>query len=105
MKSDCSVPTAPHGFWGRWKLVLLGALVVCAILWVVMSMRSAQRPAAKPEPVQPDRPGSPAVRQVLPGLRDVALESGIDFRMSFLPQEQGEAFKVNLYDHGSGLAI
>ncbi|HVX11664.1 MAG TPA: CRTAC1 family protein [Pirellulales bacterium] len=40
----------------------------------------------------------------VPGFRDVAQESGIDFRMSFLPQEQGEHFKVNLYDHGCGLA-
>jgi enediyne biosynthesis protein E4 len=25
--------------------------------------------------------------------------------MSFLPAEQGENFKVNLYDHGSGVAV
>jgi len=40
-----------------------------------------------------------------PGFRDAATESGIDFRMSFLPNEQGETFKVNLYDHGCGLAV
>jgi hypothetical protein len=32
-------------------------------------------------------------------------QSGIDFRMAFLPNEQGENFKVNLYDHGCGLAV
>ncbi len=37
--------------------------------------------------------------------RDVAEEVGIDFRMQFLNSEQGETFKINLYDHGSGLAI
>ncbi|HUY34156.1 MAG TPA: FG-GAP-like repeat-containing protein [Pirellulales bacterium] len=40
-----------------------------------------------------------------PGFREAALESGIDFRMSFLPNEQGETFKVNLYDHGCGVAV
>ena len=39
-----------------------------------------------------------------PGFVDVATESGLDFRMNFLPAEQGENFKVNLYDHGCGLA-
>jgi hypothetical protein len=34
-----------------------------------------------------------------------ARASGLTFRMSFLPTEQGEVFKVNLYDHGSGVAV
>jgi len=41
----------------------------------------------------------------LPGFRDAARQSGIDFHMSFLPKEQGETFKINLYDHGCGVAI
>ncbi len=40
-----------------------------------------------------------------PGFRDVAREAGITFRMAFLPEEQGEKFKINLYDHGSGVAV
>jgi hypothetical protein len=36
------------------------------------------------------------------GFRDVLPESGIDFRMS---EPQAESFKVNLYDHGCGVAI
>ncbi|MBX9625508.1 MAG: CRTAC1 family protein [Gemmataceae bacterium] len=40
-----------------------------------------------------------------PGFRDVAREAGLDFRMMFLPSEQGENFKINLYDHGSGVAV
>ena len=39
------------------------------------------------------------------GFRDAAVESGIDFHMSFLPDEQGAEFKANLYDHGCGLAV
>jgi len=39
------------------------------------------------------------------GFQERAREAGIAFRMNFLPKEQGEHFKINLYDHGSGLAI
>jgi enediyne biosynthesis protein E4 len=39
------------------------------------------------------------------GFQERAREAGLDFRMSFLPTEQGEKFKVNLYDHGCGLAV
>jgi enediyne biosynthesis protein E4 len=47
---------------------------------------------------QPDSPRSN-------GFLERARESGIDFHMSFLPREQGEHFKVNLYDHGCGVAV
>jgi hypothetical protein len=40
-----------------------------------------------------------------PGFRECAAEVGIRFRMAFLPGEQGEKFKINLYDHGCGVAI
>lgn len=40
-----------------------------------------------------------------PGFRDVTAASGITFHMDFLPDEQGENFKINLYDHGSGIAV
>jgi hypothetical protein len=39
------------------------------------------------------------------GFRDVAREAGLSFRMSFLPAEQGQNFKINLYDHGCGVAV
>jgi enediyne biosynthesis protein E4 len=39
------------------------------------------------------------------GFREMAEESGIDFHMDFLPNEQGAKFKVNLYDHGCGVAV
>src|SRR5215471_16160295 len=32
-------------------------------------------------------------------------KAGIDFSMKFLPDEQGEKFKINLYDHGCGVAV
>src|SRR5207249_1422944 len=37
--------------------------------------------------------------------QDRAAEAGITFRMMFLPDEQGEEFKINLYDHGCGVAV
>jgi len=38
--------------------------------------------------------------------RECARESGIPFHMDFLPSEQGVLpFKINLYDHGSGVAV
>jgi hypothetical protein len=40
-----------------------------------------------------------------PGFQDRAAESGLTFRMRFLPNEQGETYKVNLYDHGCGVAV
>ncbi|HND51089.1 MAG TPA: CRTAC1 family protein [Pirellulaceae bacterium] len=46
---------------------------------------------------------SPARRA--PGFRDTARDAGIKFKMNFLPGEQGLKFKINLYDHGCGLAI
>jgi hypothetical protein len=39
------------------------------------------------------------------GFREEARESGISFRMAFLPGEQGANFKINLYDHGCGVAV
>jgi hypothetical protein len=39
------------------------------------------------------------------GFRELARQAGLNFRMQFLPNEQGETFKVNLYDHGCGLAV
>jgi hypothetical protein len=39
------------------------------------------------------------------GFVEGAWEAGVTFKTSFLPTEQGEKFKVNLYDHGAGLAI
>lgn len=39
------------------------------------------------------------------GFEERAQAVGIDFRMNYLPREQGEQFRINLYDHGSGLAV
>ncbi|NUN53937.1 MAG: CRTAC1 family protein, partial [Planctomycetaceae bacterium] len=40
-----------------------------------------------------------------PRFEEVAGKAGLGFRMNFLRPEQGENFKINLYDHGCGLAV
>jgi enediyne biosynthesis protein E4 len=50
-------------------------------------------------PVQPD------VGTRKPGFHAATDGAGIEFRMHYLPSEQGENFKINLYDHGAGLAV
>jgi enediyne biosynthesis protein E4 len=51
------------------------------------------------------QPGSDSHENGQPGFRECARESGITFQMCFLPGEQGEHFKTNLYDHGCGVAV
>jgi hypothetical protein len=36
---------------------------------------------------------------------ECAEKAGMRFRMRYLPDEQGENFKINLYDHGCGVAV
>jgi len=55
------------------------------------------RPAPEPAPA--------AARTGAYGFEDLAPESGLAFRMTFLEGEQGEHFKINLYDHGCGVAV
>jgi hypothetical protein len=38
-----------------------------------------------------------------PHFEECAESAGVRFRMDFLPGEQGENFKINFYDHGSGV--
>src|SRR3989440_6011589 len=46
-----------------------------------------------------------APRDERSGFQERAREAKIAFRMHDLPKEQGERFRINLYDHGSGLAV
>ncbi|MBI1918214.1 MAG: CRTAC1 family protein [Planctomycetes bacterium] len=52
-----------------------------------------------------DVPEGPDNDRSAAGFRDEAQKVGIDFHMKFLPGEQGENFKINLYDHGCGVAV
>src|SRR5690554_5355578 len=48
---------------------------------------------------------SPAASTSSVRFREASQPADLTFHMSFLPQEQGETFKVNLYDHGCGVAV
>ena len=39
------------------------------------------------------------------GFVEVGRKAGLTFKMNYLPAEQGERFKINLYDHGTGVAV
>jgi hypothetical protein len=81
------------------KSVLLGVVAV-VILGGLVSFFIWYRPSPHGDPTSGGDP--PASRAAF---RELARESGIDFHMAFLPGEQGEKFKVNLYDHGCGVAV
>jgi hypothetical protein len=56
-------------------------------------------------PSSPEKAVAPVNVSAVRGFVEVARKAGLDFKMSFLPGEQGEKFKTNLYDHGTGLAV
>ncbi len=55
--------------------------------------------------VYSNRPDQPPPDPASLAFRECAAEAGLTFPMRFLPQEQGETFKINLYDHGAGVAV
>jgi hypothetical protein len=75
------------------KLIITIAVVtaVLAVVAAILLVREKQEPDQNP--------------QAKPGFEDAIGESGITWQMHFLPAEQGEMFKINLYDHGSGVAV
>lgn len=93
-------------------MLLLAVLVAeCLHVW---SHRLPSR--LKPQPVGEENGASGAASSSAdvqvpsslgssPGFVDVSADSGIDFQMTFLNDEQGENFKINFYDHGCGLAV
>lgn len=104
MKKSCSAPPAPpaarrHGRSAR--CVAGSALAASALLLVAVACKRSPddgRPAGAP-------PQS-AVRGASGGrFVEESAARGLDFRTHFLPTEQGANFKINLYDHGSGLSF
>jgi hypothetical protein len=77
-------------FTGRTRILMAGAAVVLIALAAVAVV--LYRPAPVPNKGEMH-------------FRDIADQAGLHFQMRFLTGEQGETFKVNLYDHGCGVAI
>jgi hypothetical protein len=74
------------------------ALPVALILGGCGRGGDAAKPATPPAAVPSAAPAPPV-------FEERAAAAGISFRMGFIPTEQGEKFKVNLYDHGAGVAV
>jgi len=52
-----------------------------------------------------ERPGKKHSEFKAPPFQECAAAAGLHWQMHFLSDEQGETFKINLYDHGCGLAV
>jgi len=91
------------------NVVSVAAVCLLSVIAIpIQSCRSRQSESVSTDPDDaPPRNGGAASSAArngpgVPGFRDVARQSGIDFYMSFL---QNETFKINLYDHGCGVAV
>jgi len=60
----------------------------------------APAPAPAPLPAPPPSAAGPGIR-----FEECSDRAGLKFRTTFLSSEQGENFKINLYDHGSGVSV
>jgi hypothetical protein len=76
--------------------VLIAAAVTGVVMWKKTDEQAKKAPGPDP---------SPGPAKKTPGFDEQASAAGINFRMAFLPAEQGEKFKINLYDHGCGVAV
>jgi hypothetical protein len=89
-------PLVKKALFVAFALIALSAAVIA--LWI----GGRDKPA---EEQQRDNHEVPAAESESPGFREQARQCGLAFHMDFLPKEQGEHFKVNLYDHGCGVAV
>src|SRR4051812_23881660 len=73
-----------------WTVACAAAVVVAGAVagWLAFSRR-------------PDPAPAPAAS----AFQECATQVDLTWQMHFLPNEQGEKFKINLYDHGAGLAV
>lgn len=77
----------------------LGALIVVGVFFW------QSRPEAPAPDLEPTSGPVPKIATSPVRFRAAAAADGLDFHMAFLPTEQGLKFKVNLYDHGCGVAV
>jgi len=85
--------------------VVLALAVLAAVVAIGYRLRSRPTPEVTPPLAAPSAEEDSPPPTSLPGFEETARTAGLDFRMHFLPDEQGEFFKTNLYDHGCGVAV
>ena len=73
------------------RILLILGIVILAIAAAVGGWLAWQHQGDNPSAAKP--------------FRECATEAGLTWEMHFLPNEQGQTFKINLYDHGNGLAV
>jgi hypothetical protein len=79
---------------------------VAATLLVLLALGLGYFLMQRKEDGQPDRDDDqPHNNKSTAKFREEAKKAGIDFSMEFLPNEQGVNPKINLYDHGCGVAV
>jgi hypothetical protein len=74
-------------------------------LGIALATAASVAACGKPDASSGKFDSASATPAVPTGFQERAQAAGIDFRMNNLAREQGERFRVNLYDHGSGLAV
>ncbi len=79
------------------KLSLLAKALLAAVVFVALAITAAFYWQHRRE----EKPAGEA----LAGFHEEGQAAGITWRMNFLPGEQGAKFKINLYDHGCGVAV
>ncbi|MCE9634575.1 MAG: CRTAC1 family protein [Planctomycetes bacterium] len=88
------------------NVLAVPALAVAALA-ASLGACDRSRGSAVPGPAGAAGPGAADATQTSQpiGFVDVAQQAGVSFKMAFLPGEQGRTFKINLYDHGTGVAL
>ncbi|MFO0902844.1 MAG: CRTAC1 family protein [Pirellulales bacterium] len=80
------------------------AAVAIALGLYILANRQPEPPPKSSADASPEQREPGDAPQTV-GFRDATADTGIHFRMGFLPGEQGASFKINLYDHGCGVAV
>ena len=86
---------------------MTGKILRVAAVVLLAGCGGGSAPAPNPPGTTPAAGPAAAAAQVAPGLRfeECAEKCGLRWRMTFLRAEQGENFRINLYDHGSGVCV
>jgi hypothetical protein len=83
--------------WGLVAVLAAGVAVFGAIYFI---NKDSSEPRPEEAAAEWQRPaGRP------PGFRERSFEAGLIFNMNLLLKEQGSDYKINPYDHGSGVAV
>jgi len=84
----------------RWIGIAFVAAISAILIMIYLHKRSGPIKGSLADATEYQRPAERG-----PGFRERALGAGLNFRQNLLPNEQGADYKINPYDHGSGIAV